>query len=582
MAQSGRYRGERVVRPGVFYPAAGFIVAFVVLAMALPGASFAWITAAQDIVVDSLGWYYVAVVSGFVVFALWTVVGRSGEVKLGPDDAEPEFGLGSWFAMLFGAGMGIGLVFWGVAEPLHHFAGIPNRSSELVQGGDAAEVAEGALVQTLVHWGLHPWAIYAVVGLAVAYTVHRRGRPVSLRWVLEPLLGERRVRGALGDVIDVTAVVGTVFGVATSLGLGVSQIAAGLGVLDLVRDPGLAGKVVIIGLITLLAIVSVATGLHRGIRLLSRLNLGLAGALLVFVAVAGPSLFLLREGVQLLGVYVQNLVRISLNTSALSGEQGVEWQSWWTVFYWGWWIAWAPFVGVFIARISRGRSVREFVSGVLLVPSAVTLVWFTVFGGSALWHQLRREGAQFHGGLIGDDGSVSQAGALYALLESLPWGTVAVGLAVVLVALFFVTSSDSGSLVADMLASGGRPDPPVWSRVFWSLLEGAVAVALLTVGGETGLTALRYAAVIIALPFSVVMIAMCAAMVRSLRAERRLQLRIQRGLQREELTARVWQNLAEEGVVHPDTGSGDEPEDSPDSGGSSADRYGNGPPGAGL
>ncbi|RNL86584.1 BCCT family transporter [Halostreptopolyspora alba] len=561
MAQPGQQRGGRVVRPGVFYPAASFIVGFVVLAMALPEAAFAWMTAAQNLIVGSLSWYYVAVVAGFVVFALWVVVGRSGEVKLGPDDAEPEFGLGSWFAMLFAAGMGIGLVFWGVAEPLHHFAGIPNRSSEVAQGGDAAATAEGALVQTLVHWGLHPWAIYAVVGLAVAYTVHRRGRPVSLRWVLEPLLGERWVRGALGDVIDVTAVIGTVFGVATSLGLGVSQIAAGVQALDLVGDPGLAAQVLLIGVITLMAMVSVVTGLRRGIRWLSRLNLGLAGVLLAFAAVTGPSLFLLREGVQLVGIYAQNLIQLSLNTTALSGEQGVEWQSWWTVFYWGWWISWAPFVGVFIARISRGRTVREFVAGVLLVPSAVTLLWFTVFGGSALWHQLRREGAEFRGGLIGADGSVSQAGSLYELLEGLPWGTVAVGAAVVLVVLFFVTSSDSGSLVADMLASGGRADPPMWSRVFWSLLEGAVAVALLTVGGETGLTALRYATVIIALPFSVVMIAMCVAMVRSLRAERRLQLRIQRGLQREELAARVWQNLAEEGVVDPDTGPEDAPGD---------------------
>ncbi|MBB4931165.1 choline/glycine/proline betaine transport protein [Lipingzhangella halophila] len=575
MAQPGQHRGGRAVQPGVFYPAAGFIVAFVVLAMALPEVTFAWMTAAQGFIVGSLSWYYVAVVSGFVVFALWAVVGRSGEVKLGPDDAEPEFGLGSWFAMLFAAGMGIGLVFWGVAEPLHHFAGIPNRSSEMVQGGSAAADAEGALVQTLVHWGLHAWAIYAVVGLAVAYTVHRRRRPVSLRWVLEPLLGERWVRGVLGDVIDVTAVIGTVFGVATSLGLGVSQIAAGVEILDLVSDPGLAGQVLLIGVITLLAMISVVTGVHRGIRWLSKLNLGLAGALLVFAAVTGPSLFLLREGVQLVGVYAQNLIQLSLNTAALSGDQGVEWQGWWTVFYWGWWISWAPFVGVFIARISRGRSVREFMAGVLLVPSAVTLLWFTVFGGSALWHQLQREGAEFRGGLIGADGSVSQAGSLYALLEGLPWGTAAVGTAVVLVALFFVTSSDSGSLVADMLASGGRSDPPVWSRVFWSLLEGAVAAALLMVGGEAGLTALRYATVIIALPFSVVMIAMCVAMVRSLRAERRLQLRIQRGLQREELAARVWQNLAEEGVVDPDTGSED------GSGGGTEDGSGRRSPGAG-
>ncbi|MDS1272218.1 BCCT family transporter [Lipingzhangella sp. LS1_29] len=547
MGQPATPRRPRSVRPGVFYPAAAIIVGFVVVTMAAPETAFAWLSAAQHSIVSGLSWYYVVITSGFVVFALWAVLGHTGDIRLGPDDEEPEFRLGSWFAMLFAAGMGIGLMFWGVAEPLHHFAGIPNRATGI--DGTAEATAEGALLQTLMHWGLHAWAIYAVVGLAVAYVVHRRNRPVSIRWVLEPLLGQRRVRGPLGDVVDVAAVVGTVFGVATSLGLGVSQIAAGVEFLDLVSAPGVALQVLFIGLITGIAIISVMTGLHLGIRWLSGVNLGIAATLLVFVAIAGPTLFLLRESVQLVGAYAQNLIQMSFSTTAMAGAQGVEWQGWWTVFYWCWWISWAPFVGVFIARISRGRSVRTFISGVLLVPTAVTLLWFTVFGGGALWEQLQREGSEFHGGLLGPDGSVSQTDPLYQFLSGLPMGTVAIVAALVLVVLFFVTSSDSGSLVADMLASGGNPDPPVWSRVFWSVLEGAVAVALLTAGGDSGLMALRYAAVIIALPFSVVMVAMCVAMVRSFREERRQQLRLQRGLQREELAARVWQNLAEEGLI---------------------------------
>lgn len=456
-----RQSARGAAKPGVFVPAAVVIAAFVAFAMGAPHVAFTWMTAAHDWIVASLSWYYVVVVAGFVVFALWAAMGHTGDIRLGPDDEDPEFGRGSWFSMLFAAGMGIGLMFWGVAEPLHHFAGVPNRASGV--DGPPAEAAEGALVQTLLHWGLHAWAVYAVVGLAVAYTVHRRGRPVSVRWVLEPLLGSR-VNGPVGDAVDVAAVVATVFGVATSLGLGVSQIATGLEVLELLAAPGTAAKAALIGVITLAAIVSVATGVHRGIRVLSGLNFSIAAVLLVFVAVAGPTVFLLREGAQLIGAYFQNIVAMSFDTAATAGAGGAEWQSWWTIFYWGWWISWAPFVGVFIARISRGRSVREFVAGVLIVPTAVTLVWFTVFGGSALWQQVRRGGDAFAGGLIGADGSVSQTGALYELLGGLPWGGAAVVVAVVLVALFFVTSSDSGSLVVDMLASAatrtrrGQPD----------------------------------------------------------------------------------------------------------------------------
>src|SRR5690606_5687575 len=317
--------------------------------------------------------------------------------------------------------------------------------------------------------------------------------------------------------------------------------------------------IILIGAITLMATVSVVTGVKKGIRWLSNINMGLAAVLLFIVAVTGASLFLAREFVESVGLYFQELLRHSFNTTALAGDDGTVWQGWWTAFYWGWWISWAPFVGVFIARISKGRTIRQFVAAVLLVPTTLAFLWFTVFGGTAL-NEERSNPGQFVA--RGDDGqplldadgnniSVNVDNSLFELLDGLPGGKVLVGLAIILVVLFFVTSSDSGSLVVDMLASGGDPEPPTWSRVFWSVMEGAVAAVLLTVGDETGLTALRYAAIIIALPFSVVMILMCWACLKQFRAERELALRIQRRQQREELTEHVTQNLIEDGLVEP-------------------------------
>jgi choline/glycine/proline betaine transport protein len=525
----------------VFFPAAAIIVAFVIFAMATPDTAYDWLLEVQNQIVGKLGWYYVILVSGFVVFALWVGLGRFGDIKLGPDDEDPDFRVGSWFAMLFAAGMGIGLVFYGVAEPLSHFAGTPTDAdgapTDVV--GVTGDI-NGSLVQTFLHWGLHPWAIYVVVGLAIAYTVHRKGRPVSIRWTLEPILGDR-VKGWTGDVIDVAAIVATVFGVATSLGIGVTQIAAGLSFLDVLSDPGTLSKVFLIGLITLIAVVSVVTGVNKGIKWLSQLNMGLAGALLIFVAVAGPTLFVLRHLVQSLGIYLQSLLQMSFSTTALEGGAGEAWQGWWTIFYWGWWISWAPFVGIFIARISRGRTVRQFVAGVLLVPTSVTFVWFTVFGGAAIWKDdpLPDELLDANGNVIPED-------SLFVTLDALPAGTPLVAITVVLIAVFFITSSDSGSLVVDMLASGGDPHPPVWSRVFWGLLEGAVAAALLVVGGDDGLFALRYGAIIIALPFSVVMLGMAISMLKALRRERQMQLRLQRRMQREELAIELSRTLKDD------------------------------------
>ena len=429
--------------------------------------------------------------------------------------------------MLFAAGMGIGLVFWGVAEPLSHYASPPPGT-----GDDPAERARVATDITYLHWGLHAWGIYVIVGLAMAYAVHRRGRPVSIRWALEPLLGDR-VKGVLGDVIDVIAVVGTLFGVATSLGFGVSQVGSGLQFLGAVDEVGNVLLVVLVVAITALATVSVATGLDKGIKHLSNANMVIAGALMLFVLIAGPTVFLLGDFVSSVGSYVANFFRLSFQTLSFEGEDGTAWVSGWTTFYWGWWMSWAPFVGVFIARISRGRTVREFVAGVLIVPTIVTFLWFAVFGGSGIHREIFGEG-----GLIDAEGGVDTTSALFQLLDGFPLATITSIVAIVLVVIFFVTSSDSGSYVVDMLSSGGNPTPPVWSRVMWAVLEGAVAIALLLAGGG-GLSVLQTAAILLALPFSLVMIGMVLSLSRALLHEHGRMERAERGLLADEIAHNI-------------------------------------------
>lgn len=520
--QDGLRPDSAITAPRVFWPAAAIILVFVGLAVLLPERLGDTLGTLNDTVIGDLGWFYVLLVSSFIAFSVWVALSPMGRVVLGKDDEEPEFGLKSWFAMLFAAGMGIGLVFWGVAEPLNHFASPPPGTAD---GEPAA--ARAAMDTTFLHWGLHAWGIYVVVGLAIAYAVHRKGRPVSIRWALEPLFGDR-VKGTLGDVIDVIAIIGTIFGVATSLGFGVSQVSAGLAYLGVVDEATTALKVALIVGISLIAIVSVATGVDKGIKWLSNINMGLAAALLLTVAILGPTVFILGDFVQQLGSYGRNFLELSFRTMSFQGEEGSTWLAGWTTFYWGWWMSWAPFVGVFIARISRGRTVREFVTGVLLVPTLVTFLWFSVLGGSAIYREMFGEG-----GLVGEDGAVSTDAALFQFLEGLPASGLLSVAAMILVIVFFVTSSDSGSFVVDMLASGGNPQPPVWSRVFWAVLEGLIAATLLIAGAVTGgdgLSALQTMAILLALPFSLVMIGMMVATAKALlhenwlieRAERRL------------------------------------------------------------
>ncbi|POX68063.1 choline transporter [Microbacterium sp. Ru50] len=497
----------------MFWPAAVVIVGFSAFAIIFPTTAESFFGAIQTSIVDSFNWYYVLIAAFFVGFAIFVGFSRFGDIKLGRDDDEPEFSTASWFSLLFAAGMGIGLVFYGVSEPLSHFV---NPRPGVT--GTEQQLAQGALTQTYLHWGVHAWAMYVVVGLALAYAIHRRRRPISIRWALEPLLGNR-VRGVAGNVIDVVALVGTLFGVATSLGLGVMQMGSGLEFIGLppMNDAMLIGLIAIVSVFVLLSVIS---GVTKGMKWLSNFNLIVAGLLLLFLLFVGPTQFLLREWVQSIGAYIQNFVGLSFTVSAFQGTEGEAWQAQWTSFYWGWWISWAPFVGIFIARVSKGRTVRQFVAGVLLVPTLIGILWFAVLGGSALYRELEQPGS-----MLAADGSVNLQGALFQVLESVPAGGVLTVGAIILIAVFFVTSADSGALVMGMIATGGNPEPPRWVRVFFVITTAALASALLLAGG---LEALQTAAILIALPFSVVMLLMCWSTVLAFQRERRAYARAER------------------------------------------------------
>lgn len=512
---------RQTIQPWVFWPAAGIAVAFIVFALLMPETADTAFGAVQSAIVAGFNWYYVLIAALFVAFALVMGFSRFGSIKLGRDDDEPEFSVLSWFSLLFAAGMGIGLVFYGVSEPLSHYAN-PRPGVE----GSPIQLAQAAMSQTYLHWGVHAWAIYVVVGLALAYAFHRRRRPMTIRWALEPVLGVKRVRGGWGHAIDTAALVGTIFGVATSLGLGVLQISAGLESLGVVEATPLA-QAIIIAIITAVVLWSVLSGVARGMKWLSNFNLILAAGLLLYLLVTGPTTFLLREFVQSIGAYLQSFISLSFNVNAFTGEEGLAWQASWTTFYWGWWISWAPFVGVFIARVSRGRTVREFVTGVILVPTLVGILWFSVLGGTAIWVELSGDMT-----FVGADGSVDVETALFTMLAGVPASAVVMVGFIILIGVFFVTSADSGSLVMSMLATGGESEPKRWVRVFFTLATAVIALALLFAGG---LQALQTAAISIALPFSVVMIAICWATVVAFRRELRAYDRAERAQFRDQI-----------------------------------------------
>jgi choline/glycine/proline betaine transport protein len=492
------------ISPPVFFTSGGLLIAFLLVGVFATDFASSTFPKILEAVSTYFGWLYVASVGLFIGLAVYLRFSRFAKIRLGHDTDRPDFSTPTWFAMLFSAGMGIGLLFYGVAEPMLHYGSPPTGD------GASMEAARAALPLTFFHWGIHAWAIYVLMAMAIAYFAFRKDLPLSLRSCFFPLLGDR-IYGPIGHLIDILAVFGTLFGLATSLGLGAMQVSAGLNHLFGVPHT-IPTQLILIGLITLAATVSLVTGVENGIRRLSELNIITAGLLMLFVLAVGPTLFVVNSLFENLGSYLS----VAFYRTFKIGNFQPDQQAWiqdWTLFYWGWWISWSPFVGMFVARISRGRTIGEFVTGVLLVPTAVTFVWLSVFGDTALYMEVFGQG----GILAAVKADTSTA--IYVMLEKLPLADITCLLAAAVVTIFFVTSSDSASFVVDMLTSGGHPNPPIWQRVFWAVAEGATAAVLLYAGGERALNALQAAVISIGLPFCVVLLFMCWSLLKALRQD---------------------------------------------------------------
>ncbi|WP_024326152.1 BCCT family transporter [Thioalkalivibrio sp. AKL19] len=485
----------------VFVVSALLIVVFVLLSLVFPEQANEHLDNTRQWIGRTFDWLFLSAGNIFVLFCLALILLPIGRIRIGGQDAKPEFSVISWFSMLFAAGMGIGLMFWSVAEPVGYFTewfGTPLG----IEGG-TEESRQAALGATMYHWGLHPWAIYAVVGLALAFFAYNKGLPLTIRSAFYPLLGER-VWGPIGHVIDTLAVLATMFGLATSLGLGAQQAASGMEFLFGI-DSGLNTQVAIIIGVTIIALLSIMRGIHGGVKVLSNINLVFAALLLLFVMVAGGVLAFLSN----IGTTVTGYVQYFIPLSNPVGREDETFYHAWTIFFWAWWISWSPFVGMFIARVSRGRTVRQFVTAVLLVPTLVTVIWMSAFGGSGLGQA--RDGI---GALA--DGISDSSLALFQMLEHLPFTAITSFLAIALVLVFFITSSDSGSLVIDSITSGGKTDAPQSQRLFWATTEGVVAGVLLAVGGAAALNALQAGAVSTGLPFVIVLLLMCVSLMKGL------------------------------------------------------------------
>ncbi len=490
------------INPPVFFTSAALIFILVAFAALFPEQADTQLTALQTSLFANASWFYILAVALILLTVIYLGVSRYGDIKLGPDHAEPDFSYHSWFAMLFSAGMGIGLMFFGVAEPVMHYMAPPSGEPETVNA------AREALRITFFHWGLHAWSIYAIVALILAFFSYRHGLPLTLRSALYPIIGNR-IYGWMGHAVDIFAVIGTVLGVATSLGYGVLQVNAGLN--HLFGLPVSATmQVILIVVITAMATLSVVSGLDKGIRILSEINLGLAVLLLILVGTLGPTVLLLKSFVENTGGYLSELVTKTFNLYAYEPKSS-KWLGGWTLFYWGWWLAWSPFVGMFIARVSRGRTIREFVTGVLFVPACFTLLWMTFFGNSAIW-MIMQQGATDLAQTVMSD----QTLALFNFLEHFPFSFALSCIAVAMVVVFFVTSADSGAMVVDTLASGGTDQTPVWQRIFWSALMGVVAITLLLAGG---MKALQVVTIASALPFAIILLMSMYGLLKALRID---------------------------------------------------------------
>ncbi len=491
----------------VFFISSMLILVFVIGTMMFPEVANEALGSAKGWVINHFDWLFMLGGNVFVLFCLALIFLPVGQIRLGGQDATPDFSNLSWFAMLFAAGMGIGLMFWSVAEPVAYYTNWYGTPLNVKPG--TAEAAGMAMGATMYHWGLHPWAIYAVVGLSLAFFAYNKEMPLTVRSTFYPLLGDR-VWGRVGDLIDILAVLATIFGLATSLGLGAQQAASGLHFLFGIKA-GLNVQLAIVVGVTSVAILSVVRGLDGGVKVLSNINMLIAVVLLLFVLIAGPTLEIFKT----MGVTTGNYLAEIIPLSNWIGREDETWLHGWTVFYWAWWISWSPFVGMFIARISRGRTVREFLVAVLLVPALITIIWMSAFGGSAL------DQVQHHVGQL-SDGIGKVPLAMFQMLENLPLATVSSFLGIVLVLVFFITSSDSGSLVIDSITAGGKLDAPVPQRIFWASLEGLIAGALLYGGGKEALKALQAGAITTGLPFTLVLLAMCVSLYKGLNHEHKL------------------------------------------------------------
>ena len=503
----------RVSKP-VFITSALLIVGFIIFGAFFTETAGALFSFLQNFITDKFGWMFVILMNVALVFCIYLAASRYGDIRLGQQTEKPQYSLFSWIGMLFSAGIGIGLVYWGTAEPLYHFMAPPLGEAETI------EAAKQAMSISFLHWGLHAWAIYTIVALALAYFHFRRGLPLSIRSTLYPLLGEK-IYGRWGHTVDILAVFGTMFGVVTSLGLGVMQINSGLENLFGIPN-SLTVQFIIIAFVTALACGSLMLGLDKGIKRLSDINMGFTGVLLAFMVILGPTLFIFDSFIENIGNYIVAMIPLSTWGEAYSNT---DWQSGWTIFYWAWWVSWAPFVGVFIARISRGRTIREFVLGVLLIPMLILFFWFTTFGGVAIHMELLAalDPAMASPGLVeavqADTGS-----AIFKLVEYYPFAKPITLLIVVMIVLWFVTSSDSASFVIDMLTAGGDTNPPKIQRLFWAIMEGLIAAILLAAGG---LGALQAAAIVAGLPFALVIFVMMYALLRGLSRDRLILYRAQ-------------------------------------------------------
>ncbi|WP_084421317.1 BCCT family transporter [Algoriphagus vanfongensis] len=485
------------MQPWVFFPSAGLILTFVTLTLIFQESVGSLFASIQTWISRDFGWLYVIAVNVVLIFCIYLGFGRFKTIRLGGPDARPEFSTWAWLSMLFNAGIGLVLMFYAVAEPISHFSNPPIGEAGTLQA------AKNALNLSYLHWGLHGWGVYALMGLAIAFFTYNRGLPLGVRWILYPLLGDK-LKGPIGHLIDTMAVVATLFGLATTLGLGIQHINSGMNYLFGIKDsPEI--QVILIGIITVCATISVVSGLHNGIQILSKIASIMAILLMIFMLIVGPTLFIIGSTVQSTGFYLQSLIGTS---TWMEIFQGTHWMDSWTFFYWGWWFAWAPFVGLFIARISKGRTIREFILGVLLGPTAASIIWISIFGSTA-----------FHIELFGP-GGISEAvqeninTGLYSLLQMFPLPYLSILFVVLAGVIFFVTSSDSGSLVIDFITSGGRDDTPVKLRIFWALIEGAVA-AVLVLGG--GLIALQTGSLVTGLPVCVVMLLVCYSVNKALK-----------------------------------------------------------------